>query len=401
MKDQNQLPKDFFKQFKTQEDFKDFFSNLYKQGVEQMLQAELDSHLGYEKHSKEGYNSGNSRNGFYGKKVKTESLGDILLNIPRDRNSEFDPVIIPKGQRMSEKLEEAIIGMYSKGMTTRDIRDYVKEIYGVNVSESTVSNVTSRITEHVKLWQDRELEEVYFVVWMDGIMFKIKQDGRYIKKCIYLIIGLNKDGKKEVLGMWSSENESASFWMEVLNDLKARGVRDILIASIDNLSGFQKAIKAVYPDTVIQLCVIHQIRNSSKYVSDRDIKEFCSDMRQVYAAPTIKSAEIAFENFSQKWTDKYSYAIKSWEKNWFELTEYFKYPVEIRKIIYTTNQIENLNRGIRKYTKTKSIFPDETSAFKAIYMAIKNIEKKWDIQIKNWGQIANQFIIIFADRCKL
>jgi putative transposase len=401
MKEQNQLPKDFFKQFKTQEDFKDFFSNLYKQGVEQMLQAELDSHLGYEKHSKEGYNSGNSRNGFYNKKVKTESLGDILLNIPRDRNSEFDPVIIPKGQRMSEKLEEAIIGMYSKGMTTRDISDYVKEIYGVSVSESTVSNVTSRITEHVKLWQDRELEEVYFVVWMDGIMFKIKQDGRYIKKCIYLIIGLNKDGKKEVLGMWSSENESASFWLEVLNDLKARGVRDILIASIDNLTGFQKAIKAVYPDTVIQLCVIHQIRNSSKYVSDRDIKEFCSDMRQVYAAPTIKSAEIAFENFSQKWIDKYSYAIKSWEKNWFELTEYFKYPVEIRKIIYTTNQIENLNRGIRKYTKTKSIFPDETSAFKAIYMAIKNIEKKWDIQIKNWGQIANQFIIIFANRCRL
>lgn len=395
------MPEDFFKQFKTKEEFKGFFNDLYKQGVEAMLQAELDAWLGYEKYSKQGYNSGNSRNGYYNKTVKTDSLGDMLLNIPRDRKSEFDPVLIPKGQRMSDKLEESIIGMYSRGMSTRDISSYVKEIYGVEVSETTVSNVTDRIIEHIKQWQDRPLEEVYYVVWMDGIVLKIKQEGRYINKCIYLIIGLRKDGIKEVLGMWLSENESASFWLNILSDLKSRGVKDILIGCIDNLKGFNDAIKAVFPKTITQLCIIHQIRNTCKYVTKKDKKEFCADMKLIYTAPTLQSAELAFDKFKQKWVHKYSYSIKSWETNWTELTAYFDFPIEIRKIIYTTNTIENLNRGIRKYTKTKSVFPDDIAAYKAVYLAINNIEKKWIIQIKNWGLIINQFIIIFADRCKL
>ena len=401
MEQENKLPQDFFKQFKNKEDFQSFFSALYKQGVEQMLQAELDEHLGYEKHSKEGDNSGNSRNGTYPKKVKTQSLGDMVLNIPRDRNSEFNPQLIPKGQRMSDKLEESIIGMYSRGMTTSDITEQVKQVYGVEVSEGTISNVTNRIIEHVKEWQQRPLDTVYYTVWMDGIVLKVKQNGKYINKCIYLVIGLKNDGLKEVLGMWMAETESASFWMSVLTDLKARGVEDILIACTDNLKGFTDAIKGVFPDTVTQLCIVHQIRNSCKYVVWKDRKEFCADLKDVYGAVNRDGAEAALERLSQKWGHKYRHAIESWRNNWACLTSYFDYPLEIRKIIYTTNTIENLNRGIRKYTKTKVQFPDDQAALKAVYMAITNIEKKWSMPIQNWGYILHQFLTIFDNRCRL
>lgn len=369
---QPQLPKDFFKQFKNKEEFHSFFNNLFKQGVEQMLQAELDEHLGYEKHSKEGHNSGNSRNGSYSKKVKTESLGDMVLNIPRDRNSEFSPQLIPKGQRMSDKLEEAIIGMYSRGMTTSDISDQVKEVYGVEVSEGTISNVTNRIIDHIKEWQNRSLEAVYFTVWMDGIVLKVKHNGKYISKCIYLVIGLRKDGLKEVLGMWLAETESASFWMSVLTDLKARGVEDILIACTDNLKGFTDAIKGVFPETTTQLCIVHQIRNSCKYVVWKDRKAFCADLKEVYAAPNREAAREALSALALKWGEKYRHAIQSWEVNWDNLTSYFDFPMEIRKIIYTTNTIENLNRGIRKYTKARVQFTDDQAAQKAVYLAIMN-----------------------------
>lgn len=400
-KAQNLLPKDFFKQFKSKEDFHSFFNDLFKQGVEEMLQAELDEHLGYQKYSKEGNNSGNSRNGTYSKKVKTESLGDMVLNIPRDRNSEYAPRLIPKGQRMSDKLEEAIIGMYSRGMTTSDISEQVKNVYGVEVSEGTISNVTARIIEHVKEWQARPLEPVYFVVWMDGIVLKIKQSGKYINKCIYLVIGLKSDGLKEVLGMWTSENESASFWLSVLTDLKARGVEDILIACTDNLKGFTDAIHGVFPGTVTQLCMVHQIRNSCRYVVWKDRKAFCADLKEVYAAPNKTAAAEAFKDFAGKWEGKYRYAIQSWQTNWENLTNYFDFPLEIRKIIYTTNSIENLNRGIRKYTKTKVQFPDDQAAEKAVYLAIMNIEKKWSMTLHNWGLVLHQFVTIFEDRCRI
>lgn len=396
-----QLPKDFFKQFKSKEDFQSFFSELYKRGVEEMLQAELDEHLGYEKHSRQGHNNGNSRNGFYPKTVKTESLGDVVLSIPRDRNSEFEPKLIAKGQRMSEKLEEAIIGMYSRGMTTSDISQQVKESYGVEVSEGTISGVTARITEHVKEWQNRPLEPVYFTVWMDGIQLRVKHNGKYQSKCIYLVIGLKPDGLKEVLGMWMAETESASFWMSVLTDLKARGVEDILIACTDNLKGFCDAIKGVFPLCITQLCIVHQIRNSTKYVVWKDRKAFCADLKTVYGAVNRQAAEQALEDFNVTWGGKYKHAILSWRANWDNLTSYFDFPVEIRKIIYTTNTIENLNRGIRKYTKTKVQFTDDAAAQKAVYLAIINIEKKWSMPIQNWGLILHQFLTIFENRCRL
>jgi transposase-like protein len=395
------LPKDFFKQFKNKEEFQLFFNDLFKQGVEEMLQAEMDDHLGYEKYAREGRKSGNSRNGSYSKKVKTDSLGDMLLNIPRDRNSEFSPQLIPKGQRMSDRLEETIIGMYGRGMTTGDISEQVKQIYGVDVSEGTISNVTARIIEHVKAWQARPLEPVYYVVWMDGIMLRVKHNGKYINKCIYLVIGLKKDGLKEVIGMWTAETESASFWLSVLTDIKARGVEDILIACTDNLKGFTEAIQGVFPDTITQLCIVHQIRNSCKYVVWKDRKQFCSDLRLVYGAPTKDAAEQALVSFALKWETKYRHAIQSWRNNWKNLTAYFDFPVEIRKIIYTTNTIENLNRGIRKYVKAKVQFPDDQAAEKAVYLAIMNIEKKWSMILHNWGLVLHQFVTIFENRCQL
>jgi len=395
------LPKDFFKQFKNKEEFRSFFNELFKQGVEEMLRAELDAYLGYEKYSKEGYGTGNSRNGSYSKKVKTENLGEVLLNIPRDRNSEFEPQLIPKGQRMSDKLEEAITGMYSRGMTTSDISAQVKEIYGLDVSEGTISNVTNRIIEHVKEWQSRPLEQVYLTVWMDGIMLKIKQNGKYVNKCVYIVIGLKNDGLKEVLGMWLAETESAAFWLSVLTDLKARGVEDILIACTDNLTGFTQAIKGAFPNAVTQLCIVHQIRNSCKFVVWKDRKEFCADLKNIYAAPTIEAAEKALVAMDLKWSTKYKYAIQSWQNNWENLTQFFNYPIEIRKIIYTTNTIENLNRGIRKYTKTKVQFIDDNAALKAVYLSIKNIEEKWNMPIQNWGIILHQFLTIFGNRCKI
>lgn len=339
--------------------------------------------------------------GTYPKTVKTESLGDMVLNIPRDRNSEFSPQLIPKGQRMSDKLEEAIIGMYSRGMTTSDIREQVQQVYGVEVSEGTVSNVTSRIVEHVKEWQTRPLEPVYCVVWMDGIMLKIKHNGHYQNKCIYLVIGLKRDGYKEVLGMWTAESESASFWLSVLTELKARGVEDILIACTDNLKGFTQAIQDVYPDAITQLCVVHQIRNSCKYVVWKDRKAFCSDLKGIYAAPGRKAAEGALEDFSQKWEGKYRHAVQSWQSNWEHLSAFYDFPLEIRKLIYTTNVIENLNRGIRKYIKTKVQFPDDASAEKAVYLAIQNLQKKWTMPIPNWALVLNQFLTLFQERCRL
>lgn len=399
-KDKLDLPKDFFKQFKNKEEFQNFFQTLFKQGVEEMLKAELDEHLGYEKHSPEGHHSGNSRNGFSKKKVKTESVGDMVLNIPRDRKSTFEPQLIPKHERMSDKIEQAIIGMYSRGMTTRDIEEQVREMYGIDVSEGTISNVTNRLIDNIKQWQIRPLESVYFVVWMDGISLKIRSNGKIINKTIFLVIGLNNQGMKEVLGMWINETESASFWLNVLTDLKARGVEDILIACTDNLKGFTDAIRSIFPKTITQLCVVHQIRNSARYVVWKDKKEFMIDLKAVYDAPNREAAADALNAFESKWGKKYGYAVQSWRNNWDDLTHYFDFPQEVRRIIYTTNVIESLNSGIRKYTRSKNILPDDSAALKAVYLAINNLEKKWVQTVRNWGAILNQFIIIFEDRCQ-
>jgi transposase-like protein len=391
------LPKDFFKQFKNKEEFNDFFQSLFRDGGEAMLQAELDEHLGYGKHSREGNNSGNSRNGSSQKTVKSESLGDMVLNIPRNRNSSFDPQLVPKHCRMSDKIEETIIGLYARGMSTSDIEDQVKDLYGVEVSSSTVSNVTNRILEQVKAWQSRLLETTYLIVWMDGISFKIRHNGKIVNKTIYLIIGLDAQGYKQVLGMWINETESASFWLTVLTDIKARGVKKIHVACTDNLTGLTETIQNEFSDTISKLCIVHQIRNSCRYVVFKDRKAFASDMKQVYGAPNLAAAEEAFKVFTNNWSGKYGYAVQSYLKNWVNLTAFFDFPLEIRKIIYTTNVIESLNSTIRKYTKIKTVFPDDSSVLKAVFLAINNIEKKWTMTIHNFGIILNQFFTILGE----
>jgi transposase-like protein len=399
-KKEGPLPKGFFKQFKDKDSFQEYFNSMFKQGIEEMLQGEMDEHLGYIKHKTEGYNSGNSRNGSFPKTITTENVGEVLLNIPRDRNGEFEPRIIPKGETISSKIEDAIIGMYSRGMTTSDVRKQIEEIYGLAISEMTVSNITERIIHTAKEWQQRSLEPLYFALWMDGIMLKVREENKVINKCVHIVIGLKPDGKKEVLGFWINQTESAAFWMTVLTELKARGVEDVLIACTDNLKGFTQAISAVFPEAVTQLCIVHQIRNSCKFAVYKDRKQFCQDLKMVYTAINKEVALEEFINFKEKWNGKYKYAIKSWEDNWGNLSNYFEYPLELRKIIYTTNTIENLNRGIRKYTKTKTQFPNENAATKSIYLSIKNIEEAWTGAIKNWGIILNQFLIIFEKRCR-
>jgi transposase-like protein len=401
MKKKLNIPKDFWKDFKDRKDFDEFFSELFKEGINQMLKAEMTDHLGYEKHSKEGENSGNSRNGDYPKTLKT-NLGEVTINVPRDRNSEFDPKVVPKHEsRLSDEIAQVIIGLYSRGMSTTDIQEQIDQIYGVQVDSTSVSNITNALIDSIKEWQSRPLESVYFVVWMDGISIKIRHNGKIVNKTIYLVIGLTQEGLKQVLGMWVAPTESASFWMSVLTDLKARGVEDILIASTDNLTGFTDAIISVFPLAVTQLCVVHQVRNSLRYVVWKEKKEFTADMKKIYHAATIEAAEQALKNFEKKWGLKYAYAVRSWRNNWENLTQFFDYPLEIRKIVYTTNTMESLNRGIRKYIKTKSIFPHDQAALKAVYLAIGNIEKKWTMPIQNWGMILHQFLIKFEDRCRI
>ncbi len=395
------IPKDFWKDFKDRKDFDKFFSELFKEGINQMLKAEMTDHLGYEKHSKEGNNTGNSRNGDYTKTLKT-NLGEITVNVPRDRTSEFNPKVIPKHEtRLSDEIAQVIIGLYSRGMSTSDIQEQIEQIYGVRVDSTSVSNITNVLIDSIKEWQTRPLEDVYFVVWMDGITIKIRHNGKIIGKTIYLVIGLTKEGLKQVLGMWVAPTESASFWMSVLTDLKARGVEDILIASTDNLNGFSEAIKSVFPLAVTQLCVVHQVRNSLRYVVWKEKKEFAADMRKIYHAPTVEAAESALNDFENKWGQKYAYAVRSWKSNWENLTQFFDYPLEIRKIVYTTNIIESLNRGIRKYTKTRSIFPHDQAALKAVFLSISNIERKWILPIRDWGMILQQFLIKFEERCRI
>jgi putative transposase len=391
-----QLAEELFSGVKGRDQAKEMLSQLYKYGIEAILKAELDEHLEHEKHEESP--DGNYRNGSSKKTVKS-SIGDLALNIPRDRNSSFSPIAVPKHERMIDNIENVVIGLYARGMNTRDIEDQIKDIYGLQISETTVSNITNRVLEYMKQWQTRPLERVYFSVWMDALVVKVRDNGKIINKAISIVIGLNQDGKKEVLGMWINTNESASFWMSVLTDLKARGVEDVLIACTDNLKGFTDAIKAVFPLADTQLCIVHQIRNSTKYVVWSDRKEFIADLKQVYNAVNADDAADAFDRFKAKWTKKYPHAIKSWENNWNELTAFFKYPVEIRNMIYTTNTIESLNSTIRKYTKTKTVFPDDNAALKAVFLAINIIEKKWTNQIKNWGLILNQFLITFEKRC--
>lgn len=388
----------FLKQFKTGDELTSFLKQLQKRGIEKMLEGELDSHLGYSKH--EQTNTSNTRNGFTKKKVRT-SFGESEIQVPRDRDSSFNPMLVPKRKSMVDGIENVIISLYAKGMSNSDIEEQIREVYNFEVSTSTISRITDAITNDIVAWQNRPLEPVYLIVWMDGIVFKVRENSKVINKTIYIAVGLRRDGKKEVLGLWLGKNESAAFWMSVLTDMKARGVEDLLITATDNLNGFTDTIKTVFPESKTQICVVHQIRNASRYVVWKDKKAFTRDMKTIYNAPTKQAAEAALEDFANTWNHKYSYAIKSWRDNWEELTVFFEFPLEIRKIIYTTNLIENLNGKIRKYTKNKLSFPTDQAVMKSVYLAVREATKKWSMPIRNWGLILNQFLTIYEKRVRI
>jgi len=378
-------------------DVQNLLKGLFKSTVETMLEGEMEEHLGYEKHNAIGNNSGNSRNGYGQKTLKTE-IGEATVSVPRDRNGDFEPQVIGKRQTRTDDLENRVLAMYAKGMSTRDIEDHLRDIYGVEASSSLVSRITDKIMPAVTEWQSRPLDAVYPIVFLDGIVFKVRKDARVINKCLYTVLGINMDGRKEILGMWLSENESASFWTSVLNEIKNRGVRDILIACRDNLSGFSGAVETVFPHTEQQLCVIHQIRNSTKYVSFKDIKVVMADLKLVYGAPTLEDAEYHLEEFREKWGSKYPQILRSWDTNWAELSTYFKYPQEVRTLIYTTNAVEGFHRQLRKFTKTKAIYPTDDAVRKSVYLSIQEISKKWTMPIRDWGCIIGQLLMFFGDR---
>ena len=366
--------------------------------LENGLEAELDDELGYSRYDYRNKETENSRNGHSQKTLRT-SFGDVEVDIPRDRKGEFEPQLIKKHQTsISQDIEEKILSMYAKGMTTSDIETHIQDIYGVEVSDTTISRITDKILPIAKEWQQRPLESIYAVVFLDAIHYHVRSEGRIVKKAVYIAIGIDLDGHKDVLGMWVGENESAKYWATVLNGLRNRGVEDIFIACTDNLTGFAAAIEAVFPKTEIQNCIIHQLRNSSKYVSYKDLKALMADLKAVYAAVDEDAALSALDTFSAKWDAKYPKISSSWRDNWANLSTYFKYPQELRKLIYTTNAIEGFNRQLRKVTKAKTIFPTDDSLFKMLYLAMMDITKKWAGRRQDWSMILAQLSVYFADR---
>lgn len=382
----------------SMEDIQDLFKETIAEFMESGLEAELDDELGYGRYDYRNKDTDNSRNGHSSKTLRT-SYGDVEVAVPRDRKGEFEPQLLKKNQTsVSQDIEEKILSMYAKGMTTGDIETHIQDIYGIEVSDTTISRITDKILPIAKEWQQRPLEAVYAVVFLDAIHYHVRSEGQIVKKAVYIALGINLDGKKDVLGMWVGENESAKYWTTVLNGLKNRGVEDIFIACTDNLTGFSAAIEAVFPKTEIQNCIIHQLRNSSKYVSYKDIKELMADLRSVYAAVDEPAALDALDAFSTKWETKYPKISRSWRENWANLSTYFKYPQEVRRLIYTTNSIEGFNRQLRKVTKTRSVFPTDDSLFKMLYLAMVDITKKWTGRQRDWSKIHAQLSIYFAER---
>ena len=382
----------------SMDDIQTLFKESIAEFLENGLEAELDDELGYSKYDYKNKDTDNSRNGHSDKRLRT-SFGDVGISVSRDRKGEFEPQILKKNQTsISQDIEEKILSMYAKGMTTGDIEAHIRDIYGIEVSDSTISRVTDKILPIVKEWQQRPLESVYAVVFLDAIHYHVRSEGQIVKKAVYIAIGVDLDGRKDVLGMWVGENESAKFWATVLNGLKNRGIEDIFIACIDNLSGFTAAIEAVFPKTEIQNCIIHQLRNSSKYVSYKDIKALMADLKAVYAAVDEASALTALETFAQRWDKKYPKISQSWRANWPNLSTYFKYPQEVRRLIYTTNAIEGFNRQLRKVTKSKSVFPTDDSLLKMLYLAMIDITKKWTGRRQDWSVIHAQLAVFFEER---
>jgi transposase-like protein len=380
-------------------DIKSMIRDLVGDTLQSMLNSEMDEHLGYEKYDTSNKETDNSRNGRSKKSLRSE-YGEIDISVPRDREGAFEPQIVKKHQSDISGIDAQIISMYAKGMSNRDIEDHMRDLYGVDVSPSLISRITDKILPEIREWQSRELKRIYPIVFMDAIHYSIRKDNVVEKKAVYTAIGIDLDGQKDVLGLWIGEAESSRFWLGVMNEFKNRGVQDILIASVDGLNGFTDAIRTAFPQAEVQRCIIHQIRSSTKYVSWKDIKAFMADLKLIYKAATEDEALLNLEKLAAKWSSKYPGAVRSWENNWVELSTYFKYPPEIRKIIYTTNAIENFNRGLRKFTKTKAAWPTEDALLKALYLSICNLTKRWTGRIPGWGQILNQLQIYFEGRIK-
>lgn len=374
-----------------------FLKDAFKDVLQEMLEAEMDVKLGYSREETNKKNTENSRNGYTPKTVRSE-LGPVQLDIPRDRKGEFEPKIVPKYKRDVSGIEEKVISLYARGMSTRDIHDQIKDLYGVEISAEMVSRITEHIVPEIKEWQSRPLEAVYPFVFMDAIHYKIREDNHVLNRAAYVVMGVNIEGNKDIIGIWIGENETSKFWLGVLNELKNRGVEDVLMFCVDGLTGLKEAIAAAFPKAEIQRCIIHQLRNSFKYVSYKDIKAFSKDFRDIY---TAASEEVAIERLNElkdKWGRQYPYAFRSWESNWDVLCPFFKFPDEVRKIVYTTNIIEGVHRQFRKVTKTKSIFPSDSSLEKMLYLASMNVMKKWTVRYRNWDQVLSQLMIMFQGR---
>lgn len=381
-------------------DTKGPINQLIKHAVEGMLDAELSHHLGYDKHNVKGHNSGNSRNGSSKKNVKS-TQGKIELNIPRDRNCSFEPEVVKKGQQEIGVLDNMVISLYAKGLSTRDISSHLEEIYDLDVSAEKISYITNRVLESVNEWKNRALKETYVICYFDAIHFKVREDSQIISKAAYTCLAIDTSGHKHLLGIWVGENEGAKFWLNILSDIKNRGVQDILIACVDGLKGFPEAINSMFPQAEVQLCIIHQIRNCIKYIASKNQKEFMRDLKLVYKASSLSVAEKALDDLDEKWGSTYPLVINSWRTKWVNLSYYFKYSDEIRRLVYTTNIVENLHRQFRKVTKTKSAFPNNTSLEKMIFLAYSDISKKWTMPIRNWSSIISQIDIYFEGRLKL
>jgi len=393
------LAKDLVKQYKTKDALfgdKGVVKELQKRLLQAALDGELTEHLGYEKHERSPLKD-NARNGYSSKTVKG-SDGELDLRVPRDREGSFEPQIVTKRQTRFDGFDDKIIALYARGLSVEDIQQQLLELYGVEVSTSLISNVTASVVDDVKAWQSRPLDAIYPIVYLDCLVVKVKEDKRITNKSVYLALGVNLDGQKELLGMWMSQNEGAKFWQSVLTELKNRGLEDILIASVDGLTGFPEAIASVYPKTKVQLCIVHMVRNSLKYVSYKDRKAVVEDLKEIYRAKTLEEAELALSEFSNKWDVKYPSISQSWLKNWENLTPFFAYPADVRRAIYTTNAIESMNMTLRKVIKNKRAFPNDEAVFKLLYLAINNVSKKWTMPIRNWNDAMNWFMIEFGDR---
>jgi len=397
------IPKDqlrkLIKQYnlKDTNDIQNMLKDMFGDAISEMLEAELEDDLGYTRYDYKNKKTTNSHNGYSKKKVRS-NYGDSEIKVPRDRDGEFEPKVVKKNQSTMPSIEDQVLSMYAKGMTTTDIEKHLESIYGIDATPELISRITDKILPLVTEWQSRPLEEVYSIVFMDAIHYKVRSEGRIIKKAAYTAIGVNLEGFKEVLGIWVGEAESAKFWLSILNELKNRGIKDILIISVDGLKGFSEAIESAFPETEVQKCIIHQVRASTRYVSYKDIKAFVADLKKIYKAVTEEVALSELDALEEKWGKKYPLSIKSWRANWAELATFFKYPKELRRIIYTTNNVESFHRQLRKVTKSKSVFPNDKALLKMLYLATMDATERWTMRVRDWPVILSQLTVYFEER---